>query len=180
MGSCSVASLVFGFFFARFHCRLAGDAALRLWRNTKAGLATPFLLGMPIGFIGLYIRNHCRESLVYETARREGALSQTPVAGCCQHERDSCGAGYRHLSQLPTPFYLLPVYFITLLSIRWCSREESCCSIPSICSFCWCFADPRRGSFFRLEWAWRLRRPQQRRRIPGALIRFYPAATART
>ena len=43
------------------------------------GWRVPFLLGIVIGLVGLYIRSECDESPAYLDAKREGRLSNKPV-----------------------------------------------------------------------------------------------------
>jgi MHS family proline/betaine transporter-like MFS transporter len=84
------------------------DAQFESW-----GWRVPFLLGVPFGFVGLYIRNHVEESPIYEEAKQNDALSKTPV-------RDVLTGEWRHVLQtigiyisLVMPFYLVTAYFIT-------------------------------------------------------------------
>ncbi len=43
------------------------------------GWRVPFIAGLFIGLIGLYIRNHLSESPLYLAAKKQGALSRTPL-----------------------------------------------------------------------------------------------------
>ena len=77
------------------------------------GWRIPFLLGIAIGFIGLYIRKHCEESPAYESAKKDGSLSQSPV-------RDTLTQELKHVLQsigiyltVTMPFYMISAYFIT-------------------------------------------------------------------
>jgi len=80
----------------------------------KAGAgAYRFLLGIPIGFIGLYIRNHCEESPTYELAKRSGTLSATPVKDVVAHELVHVAQAIAIYITVTMPFYLLSAYFIT-------------------------------------------------------------------
>jgi len=112
VGSASIVSLAFGFLLGSVIVMLVKfpitDMQFEEW-----GWRIPFLLGVPIGFIGLYIRNHCEESPCYEAAKKEGALSKTPL-------RDALTQEWKHVLQsigiymsVTMPFYLASAYFIT-------------------------------------------------------------------
>jgi MHS family proline/betaine transporter-like MFS transporter len=112
VGSASVASLVIGFLLGSMVSLLVKgfitEAQYESW-----GWRIPFLIGIAIGFIGFYIRKHCEESPSYETAKREGTLSATPV-------RDVFSMELKHMAQaigiyisVTMPFYLLSAYFMT-------------------------------------------------------------------
>lgn len=70
VGSTSLASLAVGFLLGSLVVMLMqvslSEAQFESW-----GWRIPFLLGVPIGFIGLYIRNHTEESPVYEEAKKK-------------------------------------------------------------------------------------------------------------
>ena len=112
VGSCSVASLVIGFLLgsivAWIFTLLLTPEQYEAW-----GWRVPFLLGIPIGFIGLYIRNHCEESPTYEAAKREGTLSKTPVRDVLRDERIHILQAVGIYMSVTMPFYLLSAYFIT-------------------------------------------------------------------
>jgi MFS transporter, MHS family, proline/betaine transporter len=112
IGSASVASLVIGFLLGSVISIIVKlpltDAQYESW-----GWRIPFLLGVIIGFIGLYIRQYCEESPTYSQAKAEGTLSATPVRDALIHE-------WRHILQaigiyltVTMPFYLVTAYFMT-------------------------------------------------------------------
>jgi len=112
VGSASLVSLAIGFLLGSIIASLV-KAPLTSAQYESWGWRIPFLLGIAIGFIGLYIRRHCEESPAYETAKQEGSLSKTPV-------RDTLTQEGRHMAQaigiyltVTMPFYLLSAYFIT-------------------------------------------------------------------
>ena len=112
VGSASVASLVIGFLLGSivaWSCTMLLNAE----QYQSWGWRVPFLLGIPIGFIGLYIRNHCEESPTYEKAKREGTLSQTPVKDALRDERIHILQAVGIYITVTMPFYLLAAYFIT-------------------------------------------------------------------
>jgi MHS family proline/betaine transporter-like MFS transporter len=112
ISSVSLVSLVIGVLLGSLVVMLMqvslSDAQFESW-----GWRVPFLLGVPFGFVGLYIRNHVEESPIYEEAKQNDALSKTPV-------RDVLTGEWRHVLQtigiyisLVMPFYLVTAYFIT-------------------------------------------------------------------
>jgi MFS transporter, MHS family, proline/betaine transporter len=114
VGSTSVASLCIGFLLGSLVSMAVKlpltDAQFESW-----GWRIPFLLGIAIGFIGFYIREHCEEPPAYAEAKRSGALSARPVRDAFAHE-------WRHLLQaiglyitVTMPFYLLTAYLMTFV-----------------------------------------------------------------
>jgi MHS family proline/betaine transporter-like MFS transporter len=112
VGALSVASLIVGFLLgsllATLINALLGEARFEAW-----GWRIPFLLGVPIGLIGYYIRHHCAESPTYIFAKEQGTLSETPI-------RDAITQEYWHILQsigiyisVTMPFYLVSAYFMT-------------------------------------------------------------------
>lgn len=76
------------------------------------GWRLPFVLGVGIGFVGYYIRNHGEESPVYEEAKREGTLSKTPVRDALLgHPRQMLRAGLIYVF-IAVPFYTVSIYMI--------------------------------------------------------------------
>lgn len=84
-----------------------GDEAFLAW-----GWRVPFLLGIAIGLIGLYIRTHCHESPVYERARDGGHLSRSPVKEAFGHHPWEIAQGLAMYMTVTMPFYLTAIYFI--------------------------------------------------------------------
>lgn len=112
ISSVSLVSLVIGVLLGSLVVMLMqvslSEAQFESW-----GWRVPFLLGVPFGFVGMYIRNHVEESPVYEEAKQNGALSKTPVRDVLAHE-------WKHVLQtvgiyisVVMPFYLVTAYFIT-------------------------------------------------------------------
>ncbi len=112
IGSTSIASICIGFLLGSLVSLLVklplSDAQFESW-----GWRIPFLLGVIIGFVGFYIREHCDESPAYTAAKENGTLSKTPV-------RDALTQEFRHIAQsigiymtVTMPFYLVSAYFIT-------------------------------------------------------------------
>lgn len=112
MGSACVASLVLGFLTGSL---VAWSFTLLLTHEQyeQWGWRIPFLLGIPIGLIGLYIRKHCEESPVYSAAKQAGTLSKTPVRDVFKNERIHLLQAVGIYITVTMPFYLLSAYFIT-------------------------------------------------------------------
>ena len=112
IGSTSVASLVIGFLLGSVIASLVKlpltDAQYESW-----GWRIPFLIGIPIAFIGLYIRHKCEESPGYESAKLNGSLSKTPVRDVFRSEISAVVQSIGIYITVTMPFYLLSAYFIT-------------------------------------------------------------------
>lgn len=111
-GATSVISLIVGFLMGSFVALLFVKGLppedFRSW-----GWRVPFLLGIFIGLVGLYIRSQCDESPAYEEAKREGHLSDKPVrTALFSHKREMFQAFVLYMS-VTMPFYLLSVYLLS-------------------------------------------------------------------
>ena len=131
MGSASVASLVIGFLVGSivawiFTLILTPD------QYESWGWRVPFLLGIPIGFIGLYIRNHCEESPTYETAKRNGTLSDSPVRDVLRNERMHIAQAVGVYISVTMPFYLAAAYFITFTEHNLGRSKEEALLLNSV------------------------------------------------
>lgn len=80
------------------------------------GWRVPFIIGLAIGIVGLYIRTRLSESPVYKAAKARGALSATPF-------RDTMLKHWRHVlvalviyANLTAPFYASTVYAKTYMT----------------------------------------------------------------
>lgn len=112
VGSSTIVSLVIGFLLGSVMVGIVKffitDAQFDDW-----GWRIPFLLGVPIGFIGLYIREHCEESPAYETAKQDGTLSKSPVRDTLKNELWHVLQAIGTYMTVTMPFYLVSAYFIT-------------------------------------------------------------------
>lgn len=112
VGSTSLASLAVGFLLGSLVVMLMqvslSEAQFESW-----GWRIPFLLGVPIGFIGLYIRNHTEESPVYEEAKKNDMLSKTPMRDVLRNEWKAVLQTIGIYITVTMPFYLVSAYFIT-------------------------------------------------------------------
>lgn len=111
MGSVIKMSLVVGFLFGSLVSTLIstilGEEAFSSW-----GWRLPFFLGVGIGFVGFYIRNHGEESPVYEEAKKAGTLSANPVRDTfCKHPM-RMGRAFMAYIFVTVPFYIIAIYMI--------------------------------------------------------------------
>lgn len=111
-GSASIASLILGFLLGSF-VSLLFSWALPQEDFETWGWRIPFLLGIAIGLVGLYMRSHCSESPAYCKARDEGHLSERPLREAfTRHPWEMLQAFAIYLT-VTMPFYLLSIYLIT-------------------------------------------------------------------
>lgn len=113
VGSAAMFSLVLGF--------LAGSlvvTGLQSYMGEEAflewGWRLPFLFGMVVGIVGLYIRNHCGESPLYEAAKAKGLLSKTPVKDVFTINLKQTLQGVGIYLTVTIPFYASSIYFLTM------------------------------------------------------------------
>ena len=111
-GSASVVSLIIGFllgsFVALLFVKMLSPEDFRSW-----GWRVPFLLGVVIGLIGLYIRSSCDESPAYEEAKREGHLSDKPVRTALFKHPGTIFKAFALYISVTMPFYLTSVYLLS-------------------------------------------------------------------
>ena len=111
VGSVITLSLVIGFLIGSLVSTVVshvlGDAAFVQW-----GWRLPFFLGIGIGFVGFYIRNHGEESPVYEQAKKDGALSENPVRDAFTRHPGAMLRAFMAYLFGTVPFYLIAVYMI--------------------------------------------------------------------
>lgn len=111
-GSASLVSLMMGFMLGLLVVRgmigLLGQEEFEAW-----GWRIPFVIGIGIGFVGFYIRNHCEESPVYEQARAEHTLSPTPIRQAFRRHPWEMLQGFGAYITVTMPFYLTAIYFIS-------------------------------------------------------------------
>ncbi len=111
-GASSLVSLIVGFLMGSFVALLfvkgLSHDAFYSW-----GWRVPFLLGIAIGLVGLYMRSACDESPAYEEAKREGHLSDRPVrTALLKHKTQMLQAFICYIS-VTMPFYLASVYLLS-------------------------------------------------------------------
>lgn len=74
------------------------------------GWRVPFIIGVGIAFVGVYIRNHTDESPHYEKAKEEGTLSQTPLKDAVHNHGRELVRGVGIYLCVTVPFYILTVF----------------------------------------------------------------------
>lgn len=111
-GSASLVSLILGFLLGslvvNFTIGLLGKEEFSEW-----GWRVPFLAGIVIGLVGFYIRRCCEESPVYEEAKENNSLSQTPVREALFKHPWQMLQAFAMYMTVTMPFYLTSVYFIS-------------------------------------------------------------------
>lgn len=112
MGSTSIISLILGFLFGSIVC-MAIQVPLSETQYESWGWRIPFILGIPISLVGLYIRNHTEESATYTEAKQSGGLSATPVREVFASQKIHMLQAVGIYVTVTMPFYLLAAYFIT-------------------------------------------------------------------
>jgi MHS family proline/betaine transporter-like MFS transporter len=111
-GASSVVSLIIGFlmgsFVALLFVKSMSPEDFQSW-----GWRVPFLLGIIIGLVGLYIRKECEESPVYEDAKRNGHLSDKPVRTALAMHKVKMLQAFALYISVTMPFYLVSVYLLS-------------------------------------------------------------------
>jgi MHS family proline/betaine transporter-like MFS transporter len=138
LGSTTIVSLIIGFLFGSFVVLMVKHSmsaeAFESW-----GWRVPFLLGVLIGAVGFYIRHHCAESPVYETAKTEGTLSAKPVRDTIiKHWRPMLRA-FGAYTAVTMPFYLIAIFFISYSKTYLKLEATDALLINAIAMFCMLF-----------------------------------------
>lgn len=133
-GSASIVSLLIGFMLGSATA-LATSRLLPVEDFESWGWRVPFLIGIVVGLVGLYIRTHCTESPAYEEARDAGHISATPV-------REAFGKHFREMVQafalymtVTMPFYLISIYLITFTTKELGRSTEEALTVNFIVLF---------------------------------------------
>lgn len=111
MGSVTVLSLVVGFLMGSLVATLVSSAMspedFHDW-----GWRLPFFVGVLIGVVGYYIREHGEESPAYEEAKASGNLSARPVRDAFTTYRVKMLEGFSMYLFVTIPFYAIAIYMI--------------------------------------------------------------------
>ncbi len=100
------------------------------------GWRLPFIIGVGIGFVGYYIRNHGEESPVYEQAKKDGTLSESPVRDAFfKHPGKMFQALLIYLF-VTVPFYLVAIYMIAYSKSHLGLPEDDALLINTCAMFC--------------------------------------------
>lgn len=76
------------------------------------GWRLPFFIGVGIGFVGYYIRHHGEESPVYEQAKKDGTLSESPVRDTFVKHPGKMFRAFLSYMFVTVPFYIISIYMI--------------------------------------------------------------------
>lgn len=74
------------------------------------GWRIPFILGLFIGLVGLYIRMHLKESPIYKAAKANGNLSRTPLRDLLKFHYKELFIGMGIYLTVTVPFYIVTVF----------------------------------------------------------------------
>lgn len=115
IGSSAMFSLVLGI--------LIGSAVATLFAEflpredlERWGWRIPFIIGVVIGLIGLYIRTNLHESPVYQEAKKAGHLSKKPLAEAFSHHWPEMLQAIGFYLSVTVPFYMLAVFMNTFVT----------------------------------------------------------------
>ncbi len=133
-GSASIVSLIIGFllgsFVALFFVKILPEESFISW-----GWRIPFLLGIIIGLVGLYIRSHCDESPIYEEAAKKGHLAQKPVRTVFMKHTTTMVKAFALYISVTMPFYLSSVYLLSFTEKKLGLPVESALTINTSSMF---------------------------------------------
>ena len=131
IGSVIKLSLVIGFLFgsvvSTIVASLLSEADFYSW-----GWRLPFFLGVGIGFVGFYIRNHGEESPVYEQAKKDGTLSESPVRDTFTKHPGKMLRAFMAYIFVTIPFYTIAIYMIAYTKNHLGMTEEQALQINSL------------------------------------------------
>lgn len=123
-GSASFVSMcigmLLGLFVAQGFIYFLPEADLNLW-----GWRVPFVAGLFIGLVGLYIRSHLSESPLYKAAKESGALSRTPLKETfTKHWKEVLMAMAIYIN-VTAPFYTTTVFIKSYMDTLGYDKHQS-------------------------------------------------------
>lgn len=123
-GSASFVSMcigmLLGLFVAQGFIYFLPEADLNLW-----GWRIPFVAGLFIGLVGLYIRSHLSESPLYKAAKESGALSRTPLKETfTKHWKEVLMAMAIYIN-VTAPFYTTTVFIKSYMDTLGYEKHQS-------------------------------------------------------
>ena len=131
VGSVIKLSLVLGFLFGSIVSTLMAavlsEADFYSW-----GWRLPFFLGVGIGVVGFYIRNHGEESPVYEKAKKDGTLSKSPVKDTFVKYPFKMLQAFMAYIFVTIPFYIIAIYMIAYTKRHLGLSEDDALLINSL------------------------------------------------
>lgn len=95
------------------------------------GWRLPFFVGIGIGVVGFYIRNHGDESPVYEQAKKDGTLSKAPVRDALFKHPGKMFRAFTSYMFVTVPFYVVAIYMIAYSKKQLGLSEENALIINS-------------------------------------------------
>jgi MHS family proline/betaine transporter-like MFS transporter len=131
VGSVIKLSLVIGFLFGSIVSTVV-SMALPTEDFMSWGWRLPFFLGVGIGFVGFYIRNHGEESPVYEQAKKDGTLSQSPVKDAFMKHPLKMLQAFMAYIFVTIPFYVIAIYMIAYTKRHLGLSEDDALLINSL------------------------------------------------
>lgn len=131
IGSVTMLSLVIGFLFGSLVSTITAssmsEADFQSW-----GWRLPFFVGVLIGFVGFYIRNHGEESPIYEEAKSSGSLSDTPVKDAFTKHPVKMLQGFIAYLFVTVPFYSIAIYMIAYSKAHLGLTQDAALKINSL------------------------------------------------
>ncbi len=97
--------MLFGTLTAALFRNIMDEASLFNW-----GWRIPFIAGLFIGLVGLYIRWHLKESPIYQAAKSTGNLSKAPLRDLLNNNMKELFIGMGIYLTVTVPFYIVTVY----------------------------------------------------------------------
>lgn len=99
------------------------------------GWRIPFVLGLFIGLIGLYIRKNLHESPIYQDAKANGNLSKTPLRELLKSNRKPLLIAIGIYLTVTVPFYIVTVYIDSfMIHLGYSSKIANIASVFTLIS----------------------------------------------
>lgn len=114
-GSSTVVSLCAGMLLASLSATIA-STALSQSDFEDWGWRVPFLLGLSLAFVGIYIAYHTDETPHYARAKSEGRVTRTPLRKAIRGHIKEMLRGVGIYFAVTVPFYTLTVYMTGFMS----------------------------------------------------------------
>lgn len=134
------AGMLLGLGVVTFFVSLMGQEAFESW-----GWRIPFLIGLAIAFVGVYIRHHTEESPHYERAKSKGHLSKTPLREVFTSHKLELMRGILIYLSVTVPFYILTIYLKTYLEKELGYTMQDALFITTVCMALLMFMVPLTG-----------------------------------
>lgn len=115
VGSSAMFSLVLGILVGSLVATVFAET-LSTEDLTSWGWRVPFVIGLVIGLVGLYIRTQLHESPVYQEAKSAGHLSSRPLREAFGHHWQEMLLAVGFYMAVTVPFYMLAVFMNTFVT----------------------------------------------------------------